>query len=148
MAKIGIKRIRIDYDVPLEHYTALEYTWNSDNYIIEIKEEENHIKILWDNTNTNETSYFDNNNHICDENVGVAGVCMQTIRDDIYSDSTVTFEFDNDYTVKYRMPDQFKKIISEFNKYINSDYTKLPTELTNLERAAELLDDNDEFDDI
>jgi hypothetical protein len=67
---------------------------------------------------------------------------------DIYSDSTVTFEFDNDYTVKYRMPDQFKKIISEFNKYINSDYTKLPTELTNLERAAELLDDNDEFDDI
>lgn len=150
MAKIGIKKIRIDYDVPVEHYTAQEYTWDEGdkNYIIEVKEEENYIKIIWDNSNTNETSYFDNNNNIYDEHVGVTGVCMHTIHGDVNNDLVITFEFDNDYIIKYRMPDQFKRIVSEFNKYINSGYTQLPTELTNLERTAELLDDSEEFDDI
>lgn len=152
---IRLKKLYLDYEVSISdidgnYYKDVILDWSETEPVkITIKTTlPNLIDIRFDHNNVKEISVYDEGGEV------VTGTSSShyTIRIDrnnpVYNVKP-KFYFENGKTVTYSLPNDGDKMKQELKEYIDSGYTRLPgVKQTSLEKAAELLDDSDEFEDI
>lgn len=154
---VRLKKLYFDYEVSVmddngDYYKDVILDW-SETQPVKIKLEKlspSGIDICFDHNRVKESSVYDEAGDVETSTVR----SHYFIRFDITGrDPTFnvkpTFYFDNGKSVTYSLPKEKNKMVQELQEYIDSGYTRLPgVKQTSLEKAAELLDDSNEFEDI
>lgn len=152
---IRLKKIYFDYEVPImdendNYFKDVILDW-SETEPVKIKIETvspKLIDIIFDHGNVKETSVYVENGEVVTGNFRSHYYLRIDSSNPIYNVKP-KFYFDNGKTVTYSLPNDRDKMVQELKKYIDSGYTRLSgIKQTSLEKAAELLDDSDEFEDI
>lgn len=144
MKKIGIISITRNYKETPSGIISSSITWKKDKpCFITRQEETNDVVFMFSELNN---EYTENFQHSPSKTKGtrIYGIVFNYKPTDNLKD--VTFNFDNGESKKYNLTGDRTAFLNELYDYIDSEYTRVPSD-SSLLKAAELLAD-DEFDDI
>ena len=152
---IRLKKLYFEYEVSImdendNYFKDVILDW-SETQPVKIKIETvspKLIDIIFDYYNVKEISVYDEGGEVVTGNHRTHYSLRIDSSNPIYNVKP-KFYFENGKTVTYSLPNDGDKMKQELKEYIDSGYTRLPgVKQTSLEKAAELLDDSDEFEDI
>lgn len=152
---IRLKKLYLEYetsvmDINGNYYKDVILDWSETEPVkITIKMlSPNLIDIRFDHNNVKEISVYDEEGEVV-TGTSSSHYSLRIVRNDPIFNVKPKFYFENGKTVTYSLPNDGDKMVQELKEYIDSGYNRLPgVKQTSLEKAAELLDDSDEFDDI
>lgn len=152
---IRLKKLYLDYEVSISDINGNRYKdvildWSETEPVkitIEILSP-NIIDIHFDHGDVKEISVYDEEGEV-ETGAYCLHYSLRIDRNNPVYNVKPKFYFENGKTVTYSLPNDGDKMKQELKEYIDSGYTRLPgVKQTSLEKAAELLDDSDEFEDI
>ena len=152
---IRLKKIYFDYEVSISdidgnYYKDVILDWSETEpvKITVVILSPNIIDIRFDHNRVKEISVYDEGGEV-ETSANCSHYSLRIDRTNPVYNVKPKFYFENGKTVTYSLPNDGDKMKQELKEYIDSGYIRLPgVKQTSLEKAAELLDDSDEFDDI
>lgn len=144
MKKIGIISITRNYKETPSGIISTSVVWKKDKpCFITRQEETNDVVFVFSESNNEYTENFQDSRSRT-KTSRIYGIVFNYKPTDNLKD--VTFNFENGESKKYDLTGDRTAFLDELYNYIDSEYTRVPSD-SSLLKAAELLAD-DEFDDI